>query len=275
MLEALSQKYQNERETLSSFDLAMLELEIFRLSKSSRKEKASQGKWLAKLFGVSPAAVGARLELLNQGEWVKRLWKDMDNGLAPTTATRLMRFVREQSEDMEKRVQLLNSFTEEFLRTKKFPTIKAPANRSSIILQQTSKGFLSDVEVLARKFADECNLENTCEKDILVDDFITSIKVAIEDFRRSVYKKRKEKKEDEIRVGRRTLAMACEVLGITCNFGKVPTCGWNQARVIYSKRAAQLHPDKNNGSEATVSEYQRVIESWEALKTYRRQIEEQ
>jgi hypothetical protein len=102
-----------------------------------------------------------------------------------------------------------------------------------------------------------------------VSDFLMFVEEASEDLRRRVGAYRVRSKNvviAPVRVTRSQFRTACEVLGVTCSYGS--PVDLKACKRMMMKRAARLHPDRNGGSHAAVSEYKAVIDSYDVLEKY-------
>ncbi len=293
-VEQLLEKYKQEKDNLSSYQLAKLENDIWEALKpvratmrNKRGKRYQIGEYFAQEFGVSKHEPQRRFALYLQGEWVKALWSEIDKGLSIHAAEIIMRKARDLAEDysVEARQKALATVLAKRNPAKQ-PDTKQPDTKQlppgkdeeTIRKWHLSRKFTADLEEIVNNYLDKLLGENIPVKDKgrLKDDFVKFVAIATEDFRKEVRKCERLAKEESDRrrkIGKKRLDYACEVLGIRCKFGQPPEGGWDNARVVFARRVEPLHPDKGHNNPAMVEEYQRVVEAYNMVKEYRSQLE--
>ena len=286
-MDQLIEQYKQTKTTLTEKQKSELEREIwfqYSLGKGRGFTKdIGQREWFRNKFGGTAKEYQDRASLINAGSWVEPLWQKLDSGLAISTAINLMRKARnfaaasgfsyenglkkalEEYESL--RLICHNSSGKEFRKSAPFSKSKSKTGPVD-----NSGEFFRQVKILTEELL---NVKLMGVDSYLAEqtktEFLDWIKEGYENLKKSIYKQRNDmKKENMAKIGRTRFAQACEVLGIQSAFGK--PINLHKVKKAKFFRVKPLHPDKNSGSHAHQEEYQAVIEAYNLLEEYARQI---
>lgn len=138
------------------------------------------------------------------------------------------------------------------------------------------KEFLSKVSEVTLDFVNE-NYSNVMfnesepEHKLALDEYLDFVKIAINDFKKNLSRS-KGSFIKSTAVSHDQFSLACEVLNLPSTVKYGSNIDVKLYKKMAFKRAATLHPDRNNGSHSLVSEYQNVMESIAILEKYSDEI---
>lgn len=254
--------------------------------------------WFAKVLDGSAGAYEHRQMMLNAGPWVDPLWDMLDKGAAHYVVVRLFRQAREvAAKEQIAHERAVRRVIDEYnaagvvahsqdgkvfrrmTPTEKARSIPPPSDHEpdsdfgSLGTQNArSKKFLIQLSVLTDSYLKSC-VEGPDDDTQLAlrmasEEFVSFVREAAEDFKRRVNAVRSMVRKESRRqkVSREQFRQACEVLNLPYAYGQKIDLRFCKKTML--KRAAPLHPDRNNGSHSARAEYQAVVESYQVLEQY-------
>lgn len=278
-LARLTEEYKDKRSGLTDREKAQLESDIWYVHSEIHGKGVSKimerRDWFPHQFGGKPSEYADRSNLLGGGLAVDVLWSKLQNGMSIRTALYIFRRARNRRRMGEGDLDVL--ITEELGRheDKKGAKPLAPFVRKAKAATPlvNAQDYFQRVRVLSEEFAD---MKLVAIDPYLAEqakqEFLDWMKEGYESLLTKAIKLRREGKNERLsKIGQTRFVQACEVLGVTAKFGQ--PIDIQRAKKNKFKRARELHPDSNSGSHASQEEYQAVIEAYEVLEDYTRQLE--
>ncbi len=280
--------YKASLDSLSEQKKAELEKELWDVYKSSIPAGQAAGHrraWFKSVFDDSPTRYEHRQHMLSSGSWVQPFWDLYESGVPHWTIFRLYQTARTlaveksvipavaakrvleahfsgkvvdlppDSRPEESAPEELVPLADPFVQDSQISRTKAFIARLASMTDEYVKASLVGLS------ADQASVRKA------VSDFSSYVSEASEDFRRKLSSLRSSATRDaQPRVSRSQFRSACEVLGVSFQFGG--PVDLKACKRMMLNRARDLHPDKNGGSHSARAEYQAVIESYGLLESY-------
>lgn len=250
--------------------------------------------WLKKYFSDTVSDLENRFILVrNDGDWSDHLWKMLDDNMSIFFVMKVFRdtkdLIKSHGIDGHRAFDIVisdyNNGDISVSNNGKLFRKKRPADPYSHQLfskplevkpNQTSspkwKEFLSKVSEVMLDFVNE-NYSNVMynesepEHKLALDEYLDFVKMATNDFKKNLSRS-KGSFTKSTAVSHDQFSLACEVLNIPSTIKYGSNIDMKLYKKIAFKRAAALHPDRNNGSHSSVNEYQSVMESIAILEKY-------
>lgn len=297
-LDRLMEEYKDKKAGLTAKEKAQFESDIWHVHSEIHGTGVSKimerRDWFPHKFGGKPSEYADRCNLLGGGIAVDVLWGKLQNGMSIRSALHVFRRAKNRRGMGEGELDVLIEEELKSYEGKKYIKPEVPfAKRAKAATPLVSpQDYFQRIKALSEEFADMKLIDvDPYLADQAKQELLDWIKEGYESLLYTAGKLRKEGKNERLgKIGKTRFVQACEVLGITTGLSKLKKIKGELVTVSHPikfgelidlqmakrnkfKRARELHPDSNAGSHASQEEYQAVIEAYEVLEDYMRQVE--
>jgi hypothetical protein len=268
----LVEYYKNTKSQLNQYKLAQLERQIWAGHETKNYE---QRKWFADNFGGVQNEYEMRASLFSYGETGSPLWERMERGLSLYTAIKLMREAKKRAISQQiflskEVVQGVIADYDSKVLPKKLPK-RLPIDSSTASARQLK----SEVQNIVDKYISSFSNIDQYEAKQYYNELIELIDDAVSTINKKIWRRDNVSKINNlhIKIGRTNFIHALDVLGLKTTqfiFGK--QIDLKKVKKAKVERLRYLHPDSNNGSRETETEFNNVNNAYSILEQYSEQI---
>lgn len=279
-VQLLAQQYRSNAATLSEKEKASMERAMWAMA-TSEDRKDQRRDFLKKVSGADVGATDTRSFLLSWGEDVDVLWRRIETKeMTLREAVRLMREVKKIVFTTNAKVSdVLQRALHDFDNP---DTTQKPLGISKkVVAKMQEAGEDRAFWVELRKYVitymqQKYDYLDPSSSELLVRDFETDLKVLVEQFRSSIrnVQRRNEKTVVAVAtaVSKKRLSEACATLHMDPPTHNGQQVDMDKARKQKKALARSYHPDANGGDETLREKYLEVIEAYQTIEAYSKQL---